>query len=76
MRHSQVELKQVKDRACEALRLAQRQVEDFAQQQATTNGRIRVEEWATATGLRSGGKPLINGGLINPEGKASPFGEG
>ena len=66
----------MKDGAGETLGLAQGQVEDLAQQQAGLDGGIGILERSAAASRRGGRKPLVNGGLINPEGKASARGKG
>ncbi len=76
MRRGQVDIEQAEDGAGETLRLAQREMEDGAQQQTATDGGISVLQRPAATSRRRGAKPLVNGILINPEGKASAFDEG
>jgi hypothetical protein len=72
----QIEFEEVKQRAGEALCLAQGEMEDLAQQQATADGGIRVEEWPTTTNGCGGRKPLIKGRLIDPKGETSATSKG
>ena len=76
MRRWEIEVEEMKDRACESLSLAQGQVEDFSQQQAAVNGCIGVLCWPAAAGGLRGAEPMVNGGLIKPEGETSARSEG
>ena len=51
-------------------------MEDLAQQQAAADGCVSVLEGPAAASWKRGAKPLVDGGLINPEGEASAAYEG
>lgn len=75
VRGRQVNIEELEDRAGQPLRLTKGEMEDFAQEERRLYSEIGVLERSAETSWLGCAKRPVNGGLNNPDRKASTFGE-